>query len=360
MTDEKQYTSTSEEEITIKDLILKFQDWWRFLLSKWLVIVICGLAGAGLGLTYALLKKPSYIGGLTFVLEDSKSNPLSAYMGLASQFGIDLGGGSGSGVFEGDNIIEFLKSRLMIEKTLLSPVIVEGKEKSLADLYLEFSELDKKFESKPELKGLHFPLGQDRSKFTLKQDSVLNVIQGSILKKNLEVKKLDKKLSFISVSCTSLDEKFSKAFVERLVKEATDFYVFTKIKRSKVNVDKLQLAADSLELLLNRKTYSLAVTKDVNLNPARQQANVGTEVQTRDKMVLQTMYSEVIKNLELSKMSMAQEIPVIQIVDSPILPLEKKKFGRLKGLVLGGFAGGFMIVVVLITRRLYRMIMDRA
>ncbi|WP_261387554.1 hypothetical protein [Chitinophaga pinensis] len=36
---------------------------------------------------------------MTFVLEDTKSGGLGAYAGLASQFGIDIGGGGGMGIF---------------------------------------------------------------------------------------------------------------------------------------------------------------------------------------------------------------------------------------------------------------------
>jgi len=342
------------DQISLNEVILKLHGWWKYFLKNWVIIVICGLAGAGLGLTYSLMKKPNYVGELTFVMEDGKTNPLSAYMGLASQFGIDLGGGSSSGVFAGDNVIEFLKSRLMVERTLLTPVQWENKQISLADLYIKAYELDKAWEKNPALKGLHYPLGLERTKFSLRQDSILNVIQGTLVKQNLEIAKVDKKLAFIGVKCTSLNEIFSKTFTERLVKEATNFYISTKIGRSKVNVDKLQISADSLELLLNRKTYSVAASQDVNQNPARQVASVGTEVQARDKMVLQTMYAEVIKNLELSKMAMAQETPVVQVVDTPILPLKKEKFGKLKGLILGGFVGGFLILGFLVARRVIR------
>jgi hypothetical protein len=347
--------TVQKDQITLKELILGLQKWWRYLLSKWLVIMLCGLLGAGLGLTYAFLDKTNYVGELTFVLENSsRSSPLSSYMGLASQFGIDLGSGGSSGVFEGDNIMEFLKSRMMIEKTLLSPVKIDNKTMTLVDFYIQFTELDKNWEGIPAIKGLHFPLGQERSKFTRSQDSVLNLIQESLVKSNLEISKRDKKLSFISVKCTSPQEMFSKVFVERLVKEATDFYVNTKIGHSRINVDKLQVSADSLEQLLNRKTYSLAASQDVNKNPARQVANVGTEVQARDKMFLQTMYAEVIKNLELSKMAMAQETPIVQVVDTPILPLKKARFGKLKGIIIGGFLAGFLTLVILIARRIYK------
>ncbi|KAA2245341.1 lipopolysaccharide biosynthesis protein [Chitinophaga agrisoli] len=359
MQEEKQYTTPQTEEVTLKDVILKMQDWWRFLLRKWLTIVICGLVGAGLGLTYALLKKPKYMGELTFVLEDSKSNPLSAYMGLASQFGIDLGGASGSGVFQGDNILTFLKSRLLIEKTLLSPVQLADKRITLVDYYIRITEQEEKFKKLRKPDGIYFPFQQKRENFSILQDSVLFLVQEAIVKSALTVEKPDKKLSFISVKCTSPSELFSKIFTERLVKQAIDFYVNTKIGRTKVNVDKLQITADSLEMLLNRKTYSLAEMRDLNQNPARQVAGVGAEVQARDKLVLQTMYGEVIKNLELSKMAMAQETPLVQIVDTPILPLKKVKVGRLAGLVVGGFLGGFLTLLALISGKIYRDVMNK-
>lgn len=247
----------------------------------------------------------------------------------------------------------------MVEKALLSPMMQQNKVESLADYYLDISGLTEAWAEDSTLKNLSFPLTQNRKNFTLKQDSVLNVIHTTILKKNLTVVKPDKKLSFISVQCISKDQIFSKLFTERLVKEAIDFYILTKTQRSKVTVDKLQAKLDSVTLLLNRKTFSVAASQDMNLNPARSMAGVNIEVASRDKVVLQTMYAEVVKNLELSKMAMAQETPIIQIVDTPILPLKKEKFGKLKGLIIGGFLGGFLIVLWLLIRRIYKETMSQ-
>lgn len=348
----------TQDGLSLKDIILGLQAWLKYLLRKWIIVVLFGLIGAGLGLTYALINKPEYKAELTFVLEDSKSSGiLSAYAGLASQFGLDLTNTGTSGVFSGDNIMEFLQSRLMVEKTLLSTIVVENKVISLADFYINIYELRKNWLKDEQLKDLHFPPSQDRGAYTRQQDSILNDIYTRISNDNLIISKPDKKLSFISVECSTRDEIFSKAFTERLVTEATGFFIETMTKRSKTNVDLLQSKADSLEELLNRKTYTVARARDLNLNPARQQATVETEVVTRDKLVLQTMYGEVVKNLELSKISMAQEMPLIQIVDSPILPLEKAKFGKLKGLILGGFVGGFLACLWLVIRKIYKGIL---
>lgn len=344
-------------EITLKDLVLKMQEWGKYLLTNWLVIGIFGLAGAGLGLVYAIFEKPQYNAKLTFVLEDGKSSTLSNYTGLASQFGIDLGGNGSSGVFSGDNVLEFLKSRLLVEKTLLSPIMHEGKITSLAEYYLSMENLREDWDKFPELKNLRIPITTDRSKFSKSQDSVLNVIYAQLVKKGLTIVKPDKKLSFISVDLLAKDEVFAKVFTERLVNEAIQFYVQTKTQRSAVTVNTLQAKADSILALLNKKTYSVAAQQDMNLNPARSVVGVQTEMGSRDKTILMTMYAEVVKNLEISKLSMSQETPIIQIVDTPILPLKKVKVGKLKGIIIGGFIGGFLIVLVLFARKFFKDLM---
>ncbi|ASZ10688.1 lipopolysaccharide biosynthesis protein [Chitinophaga pendula] len=345
------------KQISLKEIILKLQQWYRYLLAKWWLIIIVGLIGAGLGLGYAIIKQPNYVGEVTFVLEESKNSPLGAYAGIASQFGIDLGG-TGSGVFAGDNILEFLKSRLMVEKTLLSPVKVDGQQISLIELYIRTYKLRDRWKKFPSLAQLSYPIDKDRSSFSLQQDSILYDLYNVITKANLKVAKPDKKLSFISVKCVSRNELFSKIFTERLVSEATDFYVKTKTQRSKKNVDMLQHKADSLEALLNRKTYSAAATQDLNFNPARRVATVGTEVASRDKLMLQTVYAEVVKNLEVSRVAMAQEAPIIQIVDTPIMPLKKEQLGKLKGIVFGGTGAAVLMMILLLLNNIYRELMN--
>lgn len=354
---------TPKREISLKDLILVILEWVRYLWKKKLIIILITVVGAVAGLTASFVMKPKYMGQLSFVLEESgKSGMLGSYSSIASSLGVDLGGlgGSSSGLFAGDNIMEFLRSRLMVEKALLSPVTINGKQLTLADYYIELKEYRdkwKKDEKTVDLAKMHYPVGQDRSGFTLQQDSVLFELYHNITEKELSVDKPDKKVSFIYVTCSSTDQLFAKYFVEDLVKEATSFYVIMKTQRSKVNVDKLQAKADSIEQLLNQKTYTAATAKDLNINPAKVKAVVGLEVASRDKTVLQTMYAEVVKNLELSKVSMSQETPIIQIVDTPILPLKKKRFGKMMGIVVGGVLGGFLSVIGLVLLKFYKKIM---
>ncbi len=181
-------------EISLRELLQKMREWWYFLLSKWIIILIAGIIGGLIGLAYSFLKKPVYKAELSFALQDEKSGEggLSSALGLASQFGIDLGGGSAGGEFSGDNLLELMKSRLMVEKTLLTPIPIDGRMETLAELYINFNKLQQDWEGKPGLENIHFLPGADPSKFTLKQDSIVGVFHKDLVKNNLAVDKVDK------------------------------------------------------------------------------------------------------------------------------------------------------------------------
>jgi uncharacterized protein involved in exopolysaccharide biosynthesis len=183
----------------------------------------------------------------------------------------------------------------------------------------------------------------------------LGVLHKSIISDNLAVNKVDKKLSIITVSVTSGNEIFAKAFAEVLVKEVSDFYVETKTKKSSSNLAVLQHQTDSVRRELNSAISGVAQSIDNNPNPniAMQRLKVPSQKRNVDVQANQAMLSEMVKNLEMSKIALRKETPFIQIIDRPRFPLEKRKYGKLKGLVTGGLIAGFSIVLFLVFMRLY-------
>ncbi|ASU33641.1 lipopolysaccharide biosynthesis protein [Mucilaginibacter xinganensis] len=354
----------NSDEISLKQFILKVQGGRRFIFSKWKVILISAIIGGGLGLGYAFLKKPVYKAELSFALEDEKSSGgggLGAAMGLASQFGIDLGGGTAGGAFAGDNLLGLMRSRSMVENTLLTPVVIKGTTQTLAGLYISFNQLREKWDNKPELKDIKFLPGADPEKFTLQQDSVLGVFYNEIIKNNLLVDKIDKKLSIITVEVNSKNELFSKYFAEVLTKTVSNFYIETKTKKSVQNVNILQHQTDSVRRELNAALTGVASSSDVNPNPnpAMQILRVPSQRRQVDVQANTAILTQLVANLEMSKVSLRKETPLIQIIDRPILPLEKERFGKLKGLILGGFIAAFLTIVFLLLRKLYNNILEK-
>jgi len=74
-----------------------------------------------------------------------------------------------------------------------------------------------------------------------------------------------------------------------------------------------------------------------NLNPA---LNVRCAPAARGQVDVQTntaILTELVKQSELAKVTLRKETPLIQVIDKPILPLAKQRFGKIKGLILGFF-----------------------
>jgi uncharacterized protein involved in exopolysaccharide biosynthesis len=354
MRDEQQ--QIDNDEISLKELIQKIQEWIAYLKTQWKLIIGIAALGGIIGFAYASFQKPNYLATTTFVLEEDKGGGgLGGAMGLASSFGFDLGGGGG-GLFTSSNIIELMKSRLVVEKTLLNPVQIAGKEISLADYYIQINELKEDWVKKPALANISFPINADRTKFSLEQDSILQTISAGLTKNNLVIAQKDKKVSIISLTVKTESELFSKLFCEQLLKETSDFYIETKSKKSRLNVDILQHQADSIRAELNSAITGVATASDnvYNLNPA---LNVKRTPSTRRQVDVQAntaILTQLVAQLELSKVSLRKETPLVQLIDRPILPLEKDKVGRLKSLVLGGFLAGFLTVLYLVFGKLYR------
>lgn len=347
--------SVENDEISLKELLEKTKEWYFYLLSQWKIIVLAGIVGAALGLAYSFIKKPVYTATLSFALEDEKSGGLGGALGLASSFGLDLGG-SGGGVFTASNLTELFKSRSMVEKTLLSPVTVNEKSISLAEMYIRNEKWRDDWENKPNLIKLEFLPNANRQKFTRVQDSILGVMYANLSKSALSVAQKDKKVSIINIDVSSENELFSKYFCEALAKEVSDFYIDTKSKKSRENMLILERQTDSIRRELNGAITGVAIANDntFNLNPALNVRRAPSARRQVDVQANTAILTELVKQTELAKVTLRKETPLIQVIDRPILPLAKEKFGKTKWIVMGGFLAGFLTVLVLIVGRFIR------
>lgn len=341
------------KEITFNDLVAKLLHLYGFLLSKWLLISFIAMLGSLLGIVYSIYDKPVYKAELNFVVEDDKMNGgLGGALGLVSQLGIDIGGGGG-GAFSGDNLLQLLKSRALIERTLLSPFIVDNKNITLAEYYVNFSNYRSAWET-ASLKNIHFVPSQERNKFSIQQDSVLGELYEYIVKKELKVFREDKTLNIVSIDYNSKNEIFSKLFPEVLIKVAADFYIETKTQKAARNVLVLQHQTDSVRRELNKAITGIAYSNDANPNPnpSRQILRVPSQRRQVDVQANTAILGELVKNLEISKVSLRRETPLIQVIDRPILPLKTEKISLVKGAIIGGFLFGLLSVIFFTLKRI--------
>jgi hypothetical protein len=344
------------DEISLKQLLEKAKDWFSYLLSQWKIILLAGIIGAGLGLAYSYSKKPIYTATLSFALEDEKSGGgLGGALGLASQFGLDIGGGGGS-IFAGSNLTELFKSRSMVEQTLLSHVSPNGKAISLAEMYIQNNGWREKWNNNPKFKDIQFLPNVKRKYFTRVQDSILGVIYQDLSKNGLTVAQKDKKVAIISIDMSSTNELFAKDFTEALAKQVSDFYVTSKSKKARMNMDILERQTDSIRRELNGAITGVAIANDNTfmLNPALNVRRAPSARRQVDVQANTAILTELVKQSELAKVTLRKETPLIQVIDRPILPLQKEKFGKAKGLIMGGILAGFLAIFFLLLKKVFK------
>jgi hypothetical protein len=350
MAEDNTQKQNGEDEISLKDLILKIKEIWKYLLSKWKIIVPIGLLGGALGLVYSIVKDPVYTANISFAVVE-KDSKMGGFAALAGQFGMSMGGSEN--IFSGENMLELLKSRHLTEKTLLSKVHINGKPCRLIEYYRELEPVEDE-----ETDTIKFPLGVLRNDFVRAQDSLLHELNTAIVEKNLSVSRVKKEVNIINVDFDNKDELFAKLFVEILVQEVSDFYIETKTRTTRSNLQSMEARADSLKTIYETALIGRAVSADRNFNPARQIMAVEQQKYQTQIQMMGTAYAELVKNIEILKLDLIRETPLVQIIDTPIMPLENNKWGKAKGLVIGGFLAGFLIVCYLLTVYFYRQIMS--
>jgi uncharacterized protein involved in exopolysaccharide biosynthesis len=317
------------------------------LLSKWWLFLIVGALAGLAGVWYASNQKITYKSHLTFALDDG-GNGVNGFMSIASQFGIDVG--SGKDIFSGDNILQIMRSRRMIENALLSVDTFQNKPYTFIEYYFKITNRYKN----PKSSDVHFPVGVQRGKLTYQQDSVLYHTYKNFSESNLTTDIPDRKYSIYAVSVVSPNEKFTKDFTDRIVQQTNNYYTEIRTKKAKETLEVLQQRVAQMKGNLNSSIGSKAQIQDININPAFSEAEVPIEKQQANIEVYGAAYTELFKNLELARFQYLNEIPLMQIIDEANYPMEKIKVGKLKTAIIWAFAAGLLLIFIFWIRRIVK------
>ena len=337
------------DEIQLKDILIKLSEYKTYLLKKKFTILSLSGLFFVLGVITAISADKKYTAELTFVVEgEKKGGSLGAMSGIASQFGFDLGGSS-STTFSQQNILELLKSRGVVKAALMQHVKINGKDNLLIEHYLDINNFRENWEKNESFNGVSF---HDAS--TFQHDSIGGVIWSKIIEKNLLIELKNDEANIINLSYKSADANYAKQFVEALIEQMSKMYVEHQTAQASNTLDFLQNRADSVFEELEFAELEFAKVKDINQRIVKASGRLKELQLMRRVEVLNAMYLEIVKNLELSKITLLNQTPIIQIIDKPILPLkEEKKSKSLLG-ILGGFLGGFLSISFFIFRKLFK------
>ena len=332
---------SNTEETTLKDVIISIRDFTRELKKKFILISTVLIISIILGLVYSSIQKDKFEAVLSFIVEgQSEGSNLSSISGMASQFGLDLGGSSSS-TFSQQNVIELLKSRKVIESTLSKSCIVNNEEDILLNHYISINNMIED--------------GENISFFSSSKDSITNIIWKEIIDFKIDLSYQNDEANILNLTYTSTNSEFAKNFTELLVEEISQMYSHYQTEKTKKSLKNLELRSDSIFRELKNSERNFARVKDRNLRVINASGRLDEIQYMREVQVLNAIYLELIKNTELVKMNLLNETPIIQLIDVPVLPLEySNRSSKLFWVFSFSFLGLFLVSSLIILRKLIR------
>lgn len=304
--------------------------------NRFFVAVIISI-GLLVGYFVSYCSDYKYVASSTMMLESSDGGSMSGAMALASQFGLLSGGGSSSTMNE-EKLMEIIKAEKILKTALFQTVTIDTISDLLANHFIEVFDYRDKWKKSDSLSQFRFT--HSKENMTKLESSVFKAIYDEIIKSCLKVDK--SKSGILTVTVTSSSELFSKYFNEYLVKSVISFYVDRITEKGRSNVEIVQKRVDSIGASLRDAELALARWKDGSHQLVKAQGMINEIKLRRNVEVNNSMYIEGIKQLEISKFSLLEQTPFLQVIDEPSLPLNSK--GKIS--IVKGVGGGLLLGLI--------------
>ena len=345
-----------DERISFREFIDKVKGLINYLLLNWKKLVLGSLVIAILRITYEVFRDPIYTAETTFIIDVGEGD-ISQLGSLASIVGVNLNNISDeSQLFDTDHIVELYKSYRMLKLAFLSRLSDEDSER-LITRFARGKKLLKRWHRDNELKNFSFEI--PTSDMSVKHDSILMEVIDDFKKEQLFIAKPNRKLMILSVKVEDDDALFAEKFNTVLVKIVNQFYESTSTKKTSENLKILQSQADSTRVILDRSLDKLATISELqpNPNPLYYTNQVPFQKLQIDIEASAAIYEEIIKNLEMAKITHRNKKPLIQIIDEPIRPLSIDKSRPIKLIATSGLIGGIFMLLFFTLQYVWKKLM---
>ena len=342
--------NTFEDKISLSFLYKRLKEWIIFLFSNMGIIILVTFCFLFFTISYNYLVKPTYFARTTFVLDNDSSSSMGDLSSLASLAGINASSFiDASSLFQIDNIQELYRSNTMIKKTLMSKANDGKKDFKLIDRFIEAEKLKNKWDKL----GVDTNNLESTKPVSRTKDSLIKELIKSIKKENLIVDKPSRKTTILEIGFDHKDEILAKTFNENLVKIVNQFYNKTKTLKTGSNLKILQRQSDSVKIVLDTSIMLLAeIDQSIpNPNPLTKVNLVPYQKAMIDVQANSAIYQELLKQLELAKVTHRNNMPLIQVIDSPNYPLENSRWKLIKTIVYGIIMGSIFSIFSLSFKR---------
>ncbi|MBK9023501.1 MAG: hypothetical protein IPL69_05900 [Saprospiraceae bacterium] len=331
------------ESPTVKDLLLGIQYYISYLWKKKFWILAFSIIVASIMFLWAKQEKPKYNAELTFMIYQDENSSMSG--GLSSMLGA-IGLKSPDKV-NLEKIIELSKTDRIIFQTYFDSIQMNGVKDLTINHFIKLYSLDRKFDKPIRFTSTKFDAFNDNERV------MLNIVQDLLLGKNAILdNSFGVKTGIMKFSLSSLNQDLSIEFVKNLFKHLSDFYINKSIEKDLQTYNLLKGKVERLYNKMNGKEYASAEQDNKSLGVWQETERLPSRINKRDATITSIVYSEAVKNLEITEFTLQNKTPFIQQIDVPFKPL----FPITKSIVLYTILGliiGISMSSILFILRLY-------
>ncbi len=345
-----------EQQSTVlspKLIVLKLIEIKNLIVKSWLVILIIGGIGAGIGFykDSKLKQHTTYLAEIIFSMSagggQSDMGGLGNLLGMSQQ--------TDESLFSGDNFLYVVKTRSTIEKALLTKVTLDGRTDYFANIYMDSSfvkEDDWTADYQIEKwHKVHFTQ-TNRAKMNPTERLVLDHLYGR-LKEETDIVKPDIRLVFLKLRAICEFTSISKLWAETLLATIEDLYQANQSKKTNKMIKLMQRRVDSLSQVMNRSEGSIARLQDINREAVVIEGQVQQTRLARNTGLASGLFQESSRSLENLKMSAIKEATLFTIIEPVHEPLDPAYFSR-EYTKFGLAIGLLLSILFIILRQVYR------
>jgi uncharacterized protein involved in exopolysaccharide biosynthesis len=302
---------TAEEGLSLDALLRAFLRWRT-------LIVGLGLLGGLMAGAVALLSPRTYSSTATFIPQGSDASTSGLAL-AAGQLGIRVGGGGGT--WGPPVYVEVLHSNALLAPIALDTVTVaeEGRRTTIADV-------------------LHVPANKNS---LMRAESAVSAVAGVVSVSEI------KSLGAVEVSVKTHWPSVSLALAQRLVSGVNQFNVERRRTQATAERQFVEVqAAEAQTTLRQAEDRLLTFLKGNRAVAGSPELAFERDRLQRDVSLRNQVYTSLLQNLEEARMREVRDTPVITIREPPRLPVMSDGRGTVQRVVLGGFVGVALGVLI--------------
>jgi hypothetical protein len=349
----EQQPKPASDEISFKDLVLQMRSWIQELFRHWLVIAFFALIGLGYQAYKYYKYIPVYPATITFNVDEDEGGGNQGLTGILGQFGL---GSVRPSRYNLDKILALSKSRRVIQESLFSKITIDGKEDYIANHLMREYKLNETGDSKKTT----FVFTRDSiTEFTPEENSMLLILYATIIgppdqpKKALLTSTYNEDSNIMTLSVTTTNETLSLSLAQRMFESLSKYYINKAIEKSMKTYNLVSMKRDSVLGVLKSTEYQLANFRDTHKSLLMRTDQINELRLQREITALGAMYAEVLKNVEVADFTVKNKIPFIQVIDTPIPPIQPVRLSFIRQIILGLIIGGIIGSILVIGRKIY-------